>query len=228
MKSDWDALLQHEFRSPYFLSLNKFVEIERQSFNVFPPTNDVFHALDITSLHETKVVILGQDPYHGTGQAHGLAFSTLHQSDIPPSLRNIMKELHDDVGVQIPPHGNLTSWAKQGVLLLNTTLTVREGEAGSHQGHGWETFTDALINAVNQKQQHVVFLLWGAHARKKKQLITNSFHTVIEGVHPSPLSAYRGFFGSKPFSKVNDALITNGQSPIDWNIPHEPASETHA
>ncbi len=221
MKSDWDDLLKKELVSPYFLSLKKFLEIERQSFTVFPPAEDVFHALDITSLHETTVVILGQDPYHGSGHAHGLAFSTLHRSEIPPSLRNILKELHNDVGAQIPLHGDLTSWAKQGVLLLNTTLTVREGEAGSHQGHGWETFTDALISAVNAKQRHVVFLLWGTHARKKKQLITNSFHTVIEGVHPSPLSAYRGFFGSQPFSKVNDALIANGQSPIDWNIPSE-------
>lgn len=219
MKSDWETVLQQEFSAPYFLSLKKFIDAQRKTFTVYPREEEVFHSLHTTSLHVTKVVILGQDPYHGFGQAHGLAFSTLKEIDFPPSLRNIQKELHDDVGVPIPPHGDLTSWAQQGVLLLNTTLTVREGEAGSHQGHGWETLTDALISAVNGKDQLVVFILWGAHARKKKALITNPLHVVIEGVHPSPLSAYRGFFGSRPFSQANAALLASGQSPIDWNLP---------
>ena len=226
MKSDWDDVLQKEFAAPYFLSLQKFIDTERRTFTVHPREEDVFHSLHTTSLNATKVVILGQDPYHGFGQAHGLAFSTLNETGIPPSLRNIMKELHDDVGAPIPLHGDLTSWAQQGVLLLNTTLTVREGEAGSHHGHGWETLTDALITAVNEKDQLVVFILWGAHARKKKALITNPHHAVIEGVHPSPLSAYRGFFGSRPFSQANAALLTSGQSPIDWNLPPSlPADE---
>ena len=219
MKSDWNEILQQEFSSPYYLSLQQFLDSERKTFTVFPPEEKTFHAFEITSRQETKVVILGQDPYHGFGQAHGLAFSTTDQHNIPPSLRNILKELHDDVGVPIPHHGNLTNWAQQGVLLLNTTLTVREGEAGSHHGQGWETFTDAIISAINQKKQSVVFILWGTHARQKKSLITNPLHVVIEGVHPSPLAAYRGFFGSKPFSQANEALLASGQSHIDWAIP---------
>ena len=170
-------------------------------------------------MREAKVVILGQDPYHGVGQADGLAFSVTRDTAIPPSLRNIFKELHNDIGDAIPTHGHLSAWAHQGVLLLNTTLTVREGIAGSHIGRGWETLTDVMIKALNEKADPVVFLLWGAHARKKKTLVTGSHHVVIEGVHPSPLSAYRGFFDSKPFSRVNTALERSGHSPINWEIP---------
>lgn len=216
----WKEILQREFSLPYFLSIQKFVEEERKTHQIFPIDEDVFRALDTTSLEATKVVILGQDPYHGEGQAHGLAFSVQSPTVPPPSLRNIMKELHDDVGVPLPLHGDLTSWAEQGVLLLNTTLTVREGQAGSHHGCGWETFTDAIIGSINEKDECVVFLLWGTHARKKKALITNPQHVIIEGVHPSPLSAYKGFFGSRPFSKVNAALSAAGHAPIDWTIPH--------
>ena len=199
--------------------MTQFLHEERSEHQVFPPQEKVFAAFDATSLRETKVVILGQDPYHGTGQADGLAFSVSRNTAIPPSLRNILKELHDDTGVVIPPHGDLSAWAQQGVLLLNTTLTVREGAAGSHYGQGWETLTDAVIAAINEKTEPVVFLLWGAHARKKKKLITQPHHVVIEGVHPSPLSAYRGFFGSKPFSRVNTALEHCGHRPINWAIP---------
>jgi uracil-DNA glycosylase len=219
VNSTWDEILQPEFTAPYFLSLNKFLEAEREKHLVLPPQEKVFAALDATSLHETRVVILGQDPYHGAEQADGLAFSVSRDTALPPSLRNILKELHDDLGVAIPQHGDLSSWAQQGVLLLNTTLTVREGEAGSHYGHGWETLTDALIKAIDEKSDPVVFLLWGAHARKKKTLISQPHHVIIEGVHPSPLSAYRGFLGSKPFSRANIALVQAGHSPIDWEIP---------
>ena len=199
--------------------MTQFLDDERSEHQVFPPQEKVFAALHATSLRETKVVILGQDPYHGAGQADGLAFSVSRNTAIPPSLRNILKELHDDLGVAVPTHGDLTSWAQQGVLLLNTTLTVREGEAGSHYGRGWETLTDAIIRVVDEKADSVVFLLWGAHARKKKPLITHPHHVIIEGVHPSPLSAYRGFFGSKPFSRINAALEQVGRRPIHWEIP---------
>jgi uracil-DNA glycosylase len=219
VNSTWDDLLQQEFSAPYFLLMTQFLYEERTSHEVFPPHEKVLAALDATSLDTTKVVILGQDPYHGLGQADGLAFSVSHNVAVPPSLRNILKELHHDLGIPIPSHGNLKAWAEQGVLLLNTTLTVREGEPGSHYGRGWETLTDAIINVINQKADPVVFLLWGAHARKKKNLITQPHHVVIEGAHPSPLSAYRGFFGSKPFSRVNTALEESGQRPINWEIP---------
>jgi uracil-DNA glycosylase len=226
VKSNWDEVLQQEFSTPYFLSMQKFVDEERKQFTVYPGEENVFRALHTTSLEATKVVILGQDPYHGEGQAHGLAFSVQSPTPPPPSLRNIFKELHDDIGASVPTHGDLTSWAEQGVLLLNTTLTVREGQAGSHYGHGWETLTDAIISAVNNKTESVVFLLWGAHARKKKDLITHTHHVVIEGVHPSPLSAYKGFFGSRPFSQVNAALLAAGRTPIDWAIPANQASNS--
>jgi uracil-DNA glycosylase len=219
VKSTWDEILQQEFSAPYYLLITQFLHDERSEHQVFPPQEKVFASLDATSLGDTKVVILGQDPYHGDGQADGLAFSVSKGTPIPPSLRNILKELHDDIGAAIPSHGNLISWAQQGVLLLNTTLTVREGNAGSHYGRGWETLTDVIIRKINEKPDPVVFLLWGAHARKKKSLITQPHHVVIEGVHPSPLSAYRGFFGSKPFSRVNTALEKVGHRPIDWAIP---------
>jgi uracil-DNA glycosylase len=218
VKSTWEEILQQEFTAPYFLSMSEFLHEERKRCHVFPPEEKVFAALRASSFDDTKVVILGQDPYHGEEQADGLAFSVSRNTALPPSLRNIFKELHDDIGVAIPTHGDLSAWAQQGVLLLNTTLTVRKGEAGSHYGHGWETLTDAMITSLNQKTDPVVFLLWGAHARKKKTLISRPHHVVIEGVHPSPLSAYRGFFGSKPFSAVNAALPQAGHSPINWEI----------
>ncbi|CAB4606073.1 unannotated protein [freshwater metagenome] len=219
MNSDWKLLLQKQMELPYFLSIEKFLKKERETHSVFPPETEVFAALEKTSLDATKVVILGQDPYHGENQAHGLAFSVRSGVAIPPSLRNIFTELHSDVGIPFPTHGDLTSWTEQGVLLLNTTLTVRSGEAGSHHGIGWEMLTDAIMRAVNDKDDRVVFILWGSHARKKKTLITNPRHVVFEGVHPSPLSAYKGFFGSKPFSQANTALIADGQSPVDWALP---------
>lgn len=219
VKSTWEEVLQQEFTAPYFLSMSELLHEERAHFQVFPSEEKVFAALSASPFDHTKVVILGQDPYHGVGQADGLAFSVSRDTTIPPSLRNIFKELHSDIGVAIPMHGDLSAWAYQGVLLLNTTLTVGAGEAGSHFGRGWETLTDAMIKALNEKADPVVFLLWGAHARKKKTLVTQSHHIVIEGVHPSPLSAYRGFFGSKPFSRVNAALEQSGHSPINWEIP---------
>jgi uracil-DNA glycosylase len=183
---------------------------------VFPPAQDVYAALDLTSFESTKVVILGQDPYHGNGQAHGLSFSVRSNTPIPPSLRNIFQELFTDVAIQREQNGDLTGWARQGVLLLNTTLTVREGEPGSHQERGWQHITDTVISALNEKPTRVVFVLWGAHARAKKTLITQTHHVVIESAHPSPLSAHRGFFGSKPFSQINSALEGAGLSPINW------------
>jgi uracil-DNA glycosylase len=219
VNSTWNDILQDEFSAPYFLSMTQFLNDERSAHHVFPPQEKVFAALHATSLRDTKVVILGQDPYHGAGQADGLAFSVSRNTAIPPSLRNILKELHDDLGVAVPTHGDLTSWAQQGVLLLNTTLTVREGEAGSHYGRGWETLTDVIIRKIDEKADSVVFLLWGTHARKKKPLITRPHHVIIEGVHPSPLSAYRGFFGSKPFSRIDAALEQAGHRPIQWEIP---------
>jgi uracil-DNA glycosylase len=219
VKSTWEEILQQEFTAPYFLSMSELLHEERKKFDVFPPEEKVFAALNASSFNHTKVVILGQDPYHGKAQADGLAFSVSRNTAIPPSLRNIFKELQDDIGVAIPTHGDLSAWAHQGVLLLNTTLTVREGEAGSHFGRGWETLTDAMIKALNEKTDPVVFLLWGAHARKRKTLVSQPHHIIIEGVHPSPLSAYRGFFGSKPFSRVNTALEQSGHNPINWELP---------
>ena len=178
----------------------------------------LFAALHLTTYADTKVMILGQDPYHGPGQAHGLCFSVRRGVRVPPSLANIHRELHADVGVPVPDHGNLEAWAAQGVLLLNATLTVRAGQAGSHQQHGWETFTDQVIRTVDAKPDHVVFILWGGYARRKKTLIDASRHTIIESPHPSPLSAHQGFFGTKPFSRANDALIAHGQTPVDWSI----------
>lgn len=217
--TDWNPVLRHEFEQPYWRPLQDFVRQERDRGPVFPPHDDVFAALHLTSYADTKVVILGQDPYHGPGQAHGLSFSVRHGVPVPPSLRNMHKELHDDLGCPVPAHGNLEHWARQGVLLLNTTLTVRGGAAASHQGRGWETFTDAVISAVAAKPTRVVFLLWGASSRRKRSLIDTSRHVVIESAHPSPLSAHNGFFGSRPFSRANQALRESGQEPIDWAIP---------
>jgi uracil-DNA glycosylase len=217
--TDWSSLLRREFDRPYWAELQDFVRHERERHVVFPPHDEVFAALHLTSFAATRVVILGQDPYHGSGQAHGLCFSVRRGVPIPPSLRNMHKELQQDLGCPTPSHGNLEHWARQGVLLLNTTLTVREGEAASHHGRGWETFTDEVISAVDAKSSRVVFLLWGAASRKKKSLIDTDRHTVIESAHPSPLSAHNGFFGSRPFSRANQALRESGQEPIDWAIP---------
>jgi len=217
--TDWNPVLRHEFDQPYWEPLQDFVRRERELGPVHPPAAEVFAALHLTSYADVRVVILGQDPYHGPGQAHGLSFSVRHGVPVPPSLRNMHKELHDDLGCPVPAHGNLEHWARQGVLLLNTTLTVRGGAAASHQGRGWETFTDAVISAVDAKTTRVVFLLWGASSRKKKSLIDRERHVVIESAHPSPLSAHNGFLGSRPFSRTNQALRESGQEPIDWAIP---------
>ena len=213
----WRDVLRNETTQSYFEQLGEFVSRERNEFNVFPSEDNVFSALQLTAPHDVRVVIVGQDPYHGAGQAHGLSFSVQYGTRIPPSLRNIYAELHTDLEVPLPTHGNLEAWAKQGVLLLNTSLTVREGEAGSHSGRGWETFTDAIISYLGSQEQHTVFVLWGAHAGKKTSLI-HQHHTVITSVHPSPLSAHRGFFGSRPFSQVNRALSDHNQSEINWAI----------
>lgn len=216
MVGDWEPIVAAETQKPYFVTLQEFVRSERQHHQVFPPEDEVFEALKLTSYSETKVVILGQDPYHGDGQAHGLAFSVREGAAQPPSLRNIMKELNDDLGVAVPQSGSLKRWAHQGVLLLNTTLTVRAHEPASHHGYGWEQFTDRIISAVNEKSDRCVFLLWGAHAQKKRSLITQDHHVVLESAHPSPLSARRGFFGSKPFSQTNTALREAQRGEIDW------------
>ena len=219
MATDWNPLLRAEFDKPYWAPLQEFVRTEREQHVVYPPHPEVFAAIHLTSYANTRVMILGQDPYHGPNQAHGLCFSVRRGVAIPPSLVNIHKELHNDLGFAPPGHGNLEHWARQGVLLLNTTLTVRAGQAASHQGKGWETFTDQVIRVVNDKTDPVVFILWGASARKKKTLIDTGQHAVIESAHPSPLSAHNGFFGSKPFSRANEALIARGRQPVDWRLP---------
>jgi uracil-DNA glycosylase len=216
--TDWNPLLRGEFELPYWHELQAFVGAERAVHVVYPPAPEVFAALHLTSFQDARVVILGQDPYHGPNQAHGLCFSVRRGVRVPPSLKNIHKELASDLGVAVPTHGNLEKWARQGVLLLNTTLTVRAGEAASHQGHGWETFTDQVIRTVAAKDERVVFILWGSHARRKKDLIDTARHTVIESAHPSPLSAHNGFFGTKPFSRTNEALLAAGLAPIDWDL----------
>lgn len=212
----WSALLQREIGSQRHTELQQFIAHERLVSTVFPPAQDVYAALELTPFESTKVVVLGQDPYHGLGQAHGLSFSVRGNTPIPPSLRNIFQELFTDVAIQREQNGDLTGWALQGVLLLNTSLTVREGEPGSHKNRGWEHITDTVMSALNEKPTRVVFVLWGAHARNKKTLITQAHHVVIESAHPSPLSAHRGFFGSKPFSQINSALEDAGLSPINW------------
>lgn len=216
--NDWDDILRDEFNKPYYIQLRKFLKQEYATHNIYPHMNNIFNALKASSFADTKVVIIGQDPYHGAGQAHGMCFSVQKGVTPPPSLKNIFKELETDVGFQIPPHGELTQWANQGVLLLNTVLTVREGCANSHKGKGWEQFTDRVIWELNKKQTPVVFLLWGANAKNKGKLITNPMHHKLETVHPSPLSAFGGFFGCKHFSKCNSLLIDSGQSPIDWQL----------
>jgi len=224
-KTDWNPVLRSELDAPYFKDLQRFVASEHAQRRIYPPHEEVFAALHLTPYAAVKVLILGQDPYHGPGQAHGLCFSVRPGVPLPPSLENIFTELEDDVGVRRPDHGCLDCWARQGVLLLNATLTVRAAQAASHQGKGWERFTDAVIEAVNRKPERVVFILWGASARKKKALIDTSRHAIIESAHPSPLSARNGFFGSRPFSRANAALIAAGREPVDWNIPARSAAE---
>ncbi len=216
--NDWDEILQDEFQKPYYLKLREFLKEEYRTKTIYPDMNNIFAALKASSFKDTRVVILGQDPYHEPNQAHGLCFSVLKGVAVPPSLVNIYKELHDDIGFNIPNHGQLTKWAEQGVLMLNTVLTVRRGQANSHKGMGWETFTDRVISELNKKDKPVIFLLWGSPARQKAQIITNPLHIKLTCPHPSPLSAYRGFFGCKHFSKTNELLIKNGLTPIDWQI----------
>ncbi len=218
-KTDWNPILRAELAKPYWSELQGFVAEERRRHQVFPPPDEVFAALHRTPYASVKVLILGQDPYHGPGQAHGLCFSVRRGVAIPPSLRNIHQELRDDLGIDPPHHGCLDAWADQGVLLLNTTLTVRAHQAASHQKRGWETFTDAVIEAVDAKPERVVFILWGASARRKRALVDTSRHVIIESAHPSPLSAHNGFFGSRPFSRTNAALEAAGREPVDWRIP---------
>jgi uracil-DNA glycosylase len=219
MQTTWRPILIAETQKPYFQDLQRFVAEQRAQVTVFPPDEEVFAALHLTPVEQVKVLILGQDPYHDDGQAHGLCFSVRPGVATPPSLLNIFKELRSDLGCTMPNNGYLTHWAEQGVLLLNTVLTVQAHQANSHQGKGWETFTDAVIAAVNAKTDPVVFVLWGANARKKVTLIDTSRHIVIESPHPSPLSAHRGFFGSRPFSRINTALRDAGKAEIDWQIP---------
>ena len=218
IQNDWLEPLKPEFRKPYYAELFKFVQNEYATRKIFPPADDIFNAFHLTPLHEVKVVILGQDPYHNDGQAHGLCFSVKPDVEIPPSLVNIYQELHDDLGCYIPNNGYLVKWAKQGVLMLNTVLTVRAHQANSHRGMGWEQFTDAAIRILNEQDRPIVFILWGSPAQKKAQMLDNPKHLILKAPHPSPLSAYRGFFGSRPFSKTNEFLVKNGLAPIDWQI----------
>lgn len=214
----WAEALKGEFRKPYYRALYEKIKEEYHTQVVYPPSDEIFTAFHLTPIEKVKVVILGQDPYHEPGQAHGLSFSVKAGVDLPPSLQNIYQELHDDVGCSIPKTGDLTKWAEQGVLMLNTLLTVRAHRAFSHQGIGWEQFTDAAIRALDRQERPIVFILWGRPAQQKKALITNPKRLVIESPHPSPLSAYRGFFGSRPFSRTNAWLEANGLTPIDWQI----------
>jgi len=217
--NDWLESLNEEFKKPYYQELYKFVRQEYNTRVIYPPADDIFNALHLTPLSEVKVVILGQDPYHNEHQAHGLSFSVLpEQKELPPSLQNIYKELQDDCGCFIPNNGFLEKWAKQGVLLLNTVLTVRAHQAASHQGKGWEQFTDAIIQAVNMQERPIVYMLWGRPAQSKIPMLTNPKHLILKAPHPSPLSAYRGFFGCRHFSQANEFLLKNGVEPIDWQI----------
>ena len=218
LKNDWQNLLEDEFEKDYYLKLRKFLIDEYNSKTIYPNMYDIFNALHYTEYKDVKVVILGQDPYHGPNQAHGLSFSVKPGVPAPPSLINIYKELNSDLGCYIPNNGYLKKWADQGVMLLNTVLTVRAGEANSHKNMGWEHFTDKIINLLNQREDPIVFILWGSNAHSKLNIITNPKHYIIKSVHPSPLSAYRGFFGSKPFSKANEFLSSIGKKPINWQI----------
>lgn len=217
--NDWLDSIEEEFKKPYYKELYQFIRNEYSAAVVYPPAEDIFNAFHFTTLSHVKVLILGQDPYHNERQAHGLSFSVLpDQREIPPSLQNIYKELADDCGCRIPNHGYLKKWAEQGVFLLNTVLTVRAHQANSHQGHGWERFTDAVIQAVNKQDRPIVYMLWGKPAQSKIPMLTNPGHLILKAPHPSPLSAYRGFFGCKHFSRANEFLISNGAEPVDWQI----------
>lgn len=217
--NSWQEILAEEFAKPYFKKLSAFLEEEYRQQVIHPSAEKIFEAFNWTAYEEVKVVILGQDPYHGPNQAHGLSFSVLPGNKIPPSLRNIYKELETDLGYPPVAHGYLEKWAKQGVLLLNTVLTVREGQAHSHKNHGWEQLTDHVIERLNQREQPIVFILWGKPAQLKAQMIDNDRHFIITGPHPSPLSAHRGFFGTKPFSRANQLLVEVHETPIDWQLP---------
>ncbi len=218
LNGDWLEALQDEFKKPYYRKLYQTVNEEYRTKLIFPPADDIFNAFHMTPLHEVKCVILGQDPYHNNGQADGLCFSVKKGVEIPPSLQNIYQELHDDLGCTIPDHGDLSKWAKEGVLLLNTVLTVRAHQPNSHRGIGWEEFTDAAIIALNGEDRPIVFMLWGSPAQKKASLLTNPSNLILTAPHPSPLSAYRGFFGCKHFSQANAFLEAHGVEPIDWQI----------
>lgn len=218
IENDWLPALEGEFKKPYYKKLYQFVKEEYAKCRVYPPADEIFNAFHFTPLSEVKVLILGQDPYHEYHQAHGLSFSVMPDQAIPPSLQNIYKELQDDIGCYIPNNGYLKKWADQGVLLLNTVLTVRAHQANSHKGHGWEEFTDAVIHAVNDQDRSIVYMLWGRPAQQKIPMLTNPKHLILKAPHPSPLSAYRGFFGCRHFSLANAFLEKNGQSPIDWQI----------
>ncbi|MGN0988889.1 MAG: uracil-DNA glycosylase [Eubacteriales bacterium] len=216
--NEWDELLKDEFCKEYYLNLRRFLKKEYLTYRVYPDMYDIFNALKYTPYPNVRVVILGQDPYHGAGQAHGLCFSVKRGVAPPPSLVNIFREIKSDLNIDPPSHGELTSWAKQGVLLLNTVLTVREGQPNSHRGMGWETLTDRIICLLNEREKPIVFLLWGGNAKAKRNLITNPRHLVLTAAHPSPLSAYNGFFGCRHFSKTNDFLMSVGEKPVDWKI----------
>lgn len=218
LAGEWEKALRSEFSKEYYRRLFLFVKEQYGRTAVYPASEDIFTAFHLTPLEKVRVVILGQDPYHGPGQAHGLCFSVKPHVDIPPSLVNIYQELHDDLGCRIPNHGYLVSWAKQGVLMLNTVLTVQAHKAMSHRGVGWETFTDAAIAEVNKQDRPIVFILWGRPAQEKARMLNNPKHLILKAPHPSPLSAYRGFFGSKPFSRTNDFLVAAGEEPINWQI----------
>nr|WP_145404045.1 uracil-DNA glycosylase [Paenibacillus xylanexedens] len=217
--NDWDEVLQQETQADYFNNIRYALAAEYKTQTVYPPKEDLFSALKLTPYHKVKAVIIGQDPYHGAGQAHGLSFSVRPGVRVPPSLKNIYKELQDDLGVPVPKHGSLIHWAEQGVLLLNAVLTVQEGQPNSHQGLGWQTFTDAVIRELNERTEPMVYMLWGSHAQKKGAFINRDKHLVLESTHPSPLAAHRGFLGSRPFSKANEFLVSQGIKPIDWTIP---------
>ncbi len=216
IEKSWKNLLKNEFEKDYFVKLTDFVRNEYKTQTIYPPGKDIFKAFDLCPADNVKVVIIGQDPYHGKGQAHGLCFSVKDGVKIPPSLRNIYKELYNDIGKPIPETGNIEHWAKQGVLMLNATLTVRAGQAGSHQGKGWETFTDAVIEKIANKKENIVFLLWGNYAQKKGQIINSEKHYILKSAHPSPFSAHNGFFGNKHFSKTNEFLKSKGLTEIKW------------
>ncbi len=225
IENGWLPYLKSEFQKPYYKDLYEFVKSEYSNAVVFPPSEDIFNALKYTDIDNVKVVLLGQDPYHEVGQAHGMSFSVRPGIATPKSLVNIYKELNDELGLYIPNNGYLMKWAEQGVLLMNTVLTVREGHAFSHAGKGWENFTDAIIKVINEQDRPIVYFLWGRNARNKKSLITNPKHLVLETVHPSPLSAYNGFFGCGHFKKANEFLVQNGIEPIDWQIENLPLDQ---